>query len=102
MNWLEEIRATRFTLEEVGLLALIRLQFKNRLAVHKREANEVLTNNWRTLVDTLHKKGVLGVSWTEWYIILSVKCPGDKRRAAKRRWAQKAKNSKTRKTKNEE
>lgn len=91
MNWLQEIRATRLTLEEVGLLALIRLQFKNRYSVHVRDIKEVLGEKYESLLGGLCRKGILHIERTTYWIILSVRCPGDKERARKRIWSNKHK-----------
>jgi len=84
-KWLSEIRATRRSLAEIGLLIIVREIFKNKLEMTVEEANSTLGTNWMTTAQRLKKDGLLQVAHDGLYLRMWVDAPGDKKRERCRR-----------------
>ena len=84
MKWLEEIRATRRNLEEIGLLTVVREIFSNRFVSTPQAADETLGIGWYSIARRLAKAGLMELRITgtglEGRIEMSVVAPGDQKR----------------------
>lgn len=80
MKWLTEIRATRRSLAEIGLLTVVREVFGNSLALTSIQADETLGAGWRMLAEALRKAGMLRFSERRGVVAMSVAAPGDRKR----------------------
>ncbi len=85
MNWSDEVRLSRFGDGEAGLLAKIRLTFKNRFEGLATDADDVFGPGWSGRAETLRRAGVLRVERADGRIALSVVAPGDRKRAIVRK-----------------
>ena len=81
MKWLEETRATRRSLAEVGLMTVVREVFGNRLAMTYAEADDTLGPGWRGVVQALERAGLLRSSMGKSSFALSIVTMGDRKRA---------------------
>ena len=59
MKWLEEIKATRRSLPEIGLLTVVREVFHNQLSISIAEADDIFGAGWRSLAEKLRLSGTL-------------------------------------------
>ena len=89
MKWLTEIRATRRSLAEIGLLVVVREVFGNDFALTPVQADETLGRGWRPLADGLRRSGMLRVEKGRSVVRMSVVAPGDKKREKCRRLGRK-------------
>ena len=81
MKWLEETRATRRSLAEVGLMTVVREVFSNRLKMTYAEADDTFGPGWKGMVQALERAGLLCVQMGKTKIMLSVIAAGDRKRA---------------------
>lgn len=80
MKWLTEIRASRCSLAEIGLLVVVRVVFKNNLEMSCADADETLGPGWATLARGLAKAGMLRVQHNGLWVRMCVVAPGDRKR----------------------
>lgn len=85
MKWLQEIRATRRSLAEIGLLVVVREVFRNRFEMTMTEADETLGAGWAAHAKALAKAGMLRLEHNGLWLLMSVVAPGDGKRARSRR-----------------
>lgn len=85
MKWLEETRATRRRLAEVGLMVIIREVFSNRLTMTYTEADDIFGPGWRGLVRALESAGLLHAQMANMSFTLSVVASGDRKRTRLKR-----------------
>lgn len=85
MKWLEETRATRRSLAEVGLMTVVREVFGNRLTMTYAEADDTLGPGWKGVVRALERAGQLRSIMGKTSFTLSVVAPGDRKRARLKR-----------------
>lgn len=81
MDWSDEIRLSRFTDDEAGMLAKIRLTFKNMFVGTVRDAEDVFGAGWKTRADALRRYNAIAVSIASGRVIMTVVAPGDRKRA---------------------
>ena len=89
MKWLTEIRATRRSLAEIGLLVVVREVFGNDFALTVVQADETLGHGWRPLAEALRGAGMLRIEQCRSIIRMSVVAPGDKKRESCRKLGRK-------------
>ena len=77
MKWLQEIRATRRSLAEIGLLVVVREVFRNRFEMTMTEADETLGAGWAAHAKALAKAGMLRLEHNGLWLLMSVVAPGD-------------------------
>jgi hypothetical protein len=80
MKWLAEIRATRRSLAEIGLLVVVREVFRNRCEMQWHDADETLGPGWAVHAKALAKAGMLNLQHDGLSVRMSVIAPGDKKR----------------------
>ena len=86
MNWSDEIRMSRFNDSEAGMLAKIRLTFKNRFDGLATDADEVFDVGWPGRAEALRRAGVLRIErLLGQRVVMSVLAPGDKKRETVKR-----------------
>lgn len=89
MKWLTEIRATRRSLAEIGLLVVVREVFGNDFALTPVQADETLGHGWRPLAEALRKAGMMRIESGRSVVRMSVVAPGDKKRESCRKLGRK-------------
>jgi len=80
MKWLTEIRATRRSLAEIGLLVLVRIAFRNNFEMSCADADETLGPNWYAIANALVKAGMLKLQHNGLWVRMRVAAPGDWKR----------------------
>ena len=85
MRWLSEIRATRRSMAEIGLLIIVREIFKNRMEMTFDEANDTLGTDWAKTAKRLQSAGMLKVEHDGLNVRLWVAAPGDRKRERSKR-----------------
>jgi hypothetical protein len=85
LKWLSEIRATRRSLAEIGLLIIIREIFKNNLEMSLEDADETLGSGWMGTAKRLSNAGMITVTHDGLHIRMRVDAPGDRKRERTRR-----------------
>lgn len=80
MKWLEEVRATRRTLTEIGLMVVVREVFANRFSMAPKMADDTLGTGWRAVAERLGRAGMMEVAVGR-TVRLRVVAPGDRKRA---------------------
>jgi len=80
MEWFDEVRLTRMTDAEAGLLCKIRLSFKGEFLGWKTDADDAFGDGWMARATSLRKAGILKVDEGERSIRLTVVAPGDRKR----------------------
>ena len=80
MKWLAEIRATRRSLAEIGLLVVVRITFRNKFEMSCADADETLGPGWYSIAAALVKAGMLKVQHNGLWVRMSVAAPGDWKR----------------------
>ena len=80
MKWLAEIRASRRSLAEIGLLVVVRVAFRNKLEMSCADADETLGPGWATIARDLAKAGMLRVLHNGLWVRMSIVAPGDRKR----------------------
>jgi hypothetical protein len=88
-KWLSEVRATRYSLAEIGLLVVVREVFANKLAMTPVQADETLGPGWMACATSLAKRGVLRYRKGT-LVMMSVAAPGDVKRERCRRLSRKS------------
>lgn len=88
MKWLEETRATRRSLAEVGLMTIVREVFANRLTMTYAEADDTLGPGWKGVVRALERAGQLRLKMGKSSFTLSIVATGDRKRAKLKRTQQ--------------
>ena len=89
MKWLAEIRATRRSLAEIGLLVVVREVFGNDFALTPIQADETLGHGWMQLAEALRRAGMIRVEKGRSIIRMNVVAPGDKKRESCRKLGRK-------------
>lgn len=80
MEWFDEVRLTKLSDEDAGMLCKIRLSFKGSFLGWKIDAETVFGHGWMVRADRLRKAGVLKIEQTPLYIHMTVVAPGDRKR----------------------
>jgi len=95
MKWLAEIRATRRSLAEIGLLVVVRVIFRNSFEMQWKDADETLGEGWANHAKALAKDGMLHLSHDGLWVRMKVVAPGDRKRERSRRLGKLARFEKT-------
>jgi len=85
MKWLAEIRATRRSLAEIGLLVVVREVFRNNCEMKWNDADDTLGPGWAVHARALAKAGMLNLEHDGLSVRMSVVAPGDKKRERSRK-----------------
>ncbi len=80
MKWLTEIRASRCTLAEIGLLITVREVFRNKLEMTWSEAYDTLGHGWDAIAKKLQRAGMLKLEHNGQWMRMWVTAPGDWKR----------------------
>lgn len=84
MKWLTEIRASRYTLAEIGLLITVREIFRNKLEMTWTEADDTLGVGWSNIAKKLQRAGMLKLEHNGQWMRMWVTAPGDWKRKRSR------------------
>ena len=80
MDWFDEVRLTKLSDEDAGMLCKIRLTFKGSFLGWKSDADTVFGQGWMARAERLRKAGVLKVEDRNRFIQMTVVAPGDRKR----------------------
>lgn len=84
-KWLSEVRATRCSLAEIGLMVVVREVYANKLAITPVQADETLGPGWMSAAASLARRGVLRYTRGRTLVMMRVVASGDAKRERCRR-----------------
>lgn len=80
MEWFDEVRLTKLSDEDAGMLCKIRLTFKGSFLGWKSDAETVFGPGWLARAVRLREAGVLKIEDGQRSIRMTVVAPGDHKR----------------------
>lgn len=85
MEWFDEVRLSRHAIAEIGVAFYIRRMMRNSWTPSYEDLREAFGADWRDLLESLRRSGMLRVEYFKRTASLKIVAPGDARRERNRK-----------------